>query len=195
MGRRRIVLTDNDKKLRIKSGERIKSLRKQAGYTQVKLAESLNISEPMLRNYEKGNYALPDDIATKMTDVLSEKGISVIPEYIQAITETTTREAYSIELEEIISTAESNYTQNEIDVMNRRKILFSELGYYYKYNEFSETPHSFIEKNNTSACFELDSAEYNNLMSSLSRTIRYAGYDSQLHTQPTHDSTYTHHTI
>lgn len=49
-------------------GERLAELRKDKGMTQKQLSLELGISDDMLSSYERGKYAIPDDIKIKIAE-------------------------------------------------------------------------------------------------------------------------------
>lgn len=112
----------------------IKALRKEHGITQEKLAEMIGKSEQIVRMYEKGTQAIPQNTIKDLADIFN-----VIPEYIEGITECTTRMQYAIELEKQADGGASAYWDQVEQEQNKLRALFDVCGYGYEYDVRAQT--------------------------------------------------------
>ncbi len=64
------VLSVADKKTAAEIGARLAQFRKEKGITQVELAERLNVSQPMVSDYERGELRLHGELILQLTAIL-----------------------------------------------------------------------------------------------------------------------------
>lgn len=100
--------------------ERLKKLRKEAGLTQVDVAEKLGISQPAYASWERGVKKPTQDNLVKIAQVLN---VSV--DYLVGNSEEKTDELDSIEL--LFRMNSKGLTKEEKDIFKKELIEFMEL--------------------------------------------------------------------
>lgn len=167
----------------------IKALRKRENITQEKLAEMIGKSEQIVRMYEKGTQAIPPNTVKNLADIFN-----VIPEYIEGITECTTRMQYAIELEKQADAGISAYWEQIEQEQSRLQVLFDVCGYNYEYDVAAEAildfapiaksrpadipsgPYKLTSKSTGQPCW-LSQKAFEELISRLKYTISFSCFE------------------
>lgn len=145
MGRKKIVLTDQEHERRKSAGCRIKQLRKKLKFTQQELADKLHIGASTLKTYETGLYEMPFEVITLLVNLAKTKGEEIRAEYLSGYSSIKTDQEYMewysenwpySELEcDWGSPEHDKYMaerQAKAEMGKIRRIMFNALGYEYE---------------------------------------------------------------
>lgn len=145
MGRKKIVLTDQEHERRKSAGCRIKQLRKKLKFTQQELADKLHIGASTLKTYETGLYEMPFEVITLLVNLAKTKGEEIRAEYLSGYSSIKTDQEYMewysenwpySELECDGGNPEHDKymaeRQAKAEIGKIRRIMFNALGYEYE---------------------------------------------------------------
>lgn len=142
MGRKKIVLTDQEHERRKSAGRRIKQLRKKLKFTQQELADLLHIGASTLKTYETGLYEMPFEVITELVNLAKTKGEEIRAEYLNGYSSIKTEQEYMEWYSENWPYSEYDWGSPEHDkymaerqakaeMGKIRRIMFNALGYEY----------------------------------------------------------------
>ena len=121
--------------------ERIKAARKNKGFTQKQLAESIDVSIETIKRYEKGTSGVPEKVLRKLASALD-----VIPEYLEGETDKTSRIEYMAERLRIEDKAADDYfkeAEEKEKILERFFVMFC--GFRYSYDREAQLTRDFSD--------------------------------------------------
>ena len=199
MGRKKIVLTDQEHERRKSAGCRIKQLRKKLKFTQRELADRLHIGESTLKTYETGLYEMPFEVITELANLAKAKGEEVRAEYLSGYSSIKTEQEYMEWYSENWPYSECDWgspeadkyiasRQAKLEIGEIRKKMFNALGYEYSADGMgsydflgiapgTETPKDscvLSELNKSGPSYYFSEAEMDEIIATLKDQIAFA---------------------
>lgn len=199
MGRKKIVLTDQEHERRKSAGCRIKQLRKKLKFTQRKLADRLHIGESTLKTYEMGLYEMPFEVITELANLAKAEGEEVRAEYLSGYSSIKTEQEYMEWYSENWPYSERDWgspeadkyiasRQAKLEIGEIRKKMFNALGYEYSADGMgsydflgiapgTETPKDscvLSELNSSGPSYYFSEAEMDEIIATLKDQIAFA---------------------